>query len=102
MTRTELAAEAWRAWVKDKPSQSEDMAKGFREGFNFCLLGKIKVEGGDKGELISANFLLRDRLQQAKDIIRRLMHELVVSNIPYDDVELLVKDTEQFLREVDA
>lgn len=102
MTRTELATEAWKAWAKDKSSQSEDTEKGFREGFNFCLLGKIKVEGGDKGELISANFLLRDRLQQAKDIIRRLMHELVVSNIPYDDVELLVKDTEQFLKEVEA
>lgn len=102
MTRTELATEAWRAWVKDKPMQSEDTEKGFREGFNFCLLGKIKVEGGDKGELISANFLLRDRLQQAKDIIKRLMHELVVSNIPYDDVELLVKDTEQFFKEVEA
>lgn len=64
MTRTELATEAWRAWAKDKPLQSEDMAKGFQEGFNFCLLGKIKVEGGDKGELISANFLLRDRLTE--------------------------------------
>lgn len=101
MTRTELATEAWKAWVKDKPAQSEDTEKGFREGFNFCLLGKIKVEGGDKGELISANFLLRDRLQQAKDIIRRLMNKFV-HNIPYDDVELLVKDTEQFLREVEA
>ena len=101
MTRTELATEAWKAWAKAKPEQSEDMAKGFQEGFNFCLLGKIKVEGGDKGELISANFLLRDRLQQAKDIIKRLMHELVVSNIPYDDVELLVKDTEQFLKEAE-
>lgn len=101
MTRTELATEAWRAWVKDKPSQSEDMAKGFQEGFNFCLLGKIKVEGGDKGELISANFLLRDRLQQAKDIIKRFMNKFV-RNIPYDDYDLLVEDTEQFLKEVEA
>ena len=101
MTRTELATEAWKAWVKDQPLQSEDTEKGFREGFNFCLLGKINVEGGDKGELISANFLLRDRLQQAKDIIKRLMNKFV-HNIPYDDVELLVKDTEQFLEEVEA
>jgi hypothetical protein len=62
MTRTELAAEAWRAWVKDKPFQSEDTAKGFIEGFNLCLLGKIKIEGGDKGELISENFSLQDRI----------------------------------------
>lgn len=45
---------------------------------------------------------LKEKLTKAVDIIRRLMHELVVSNIPYDDVELLVKDTEQFLKEVEA
>lgn len=99
MTRTELAAEAWQAWVKDKPEQSEDTAKGFQEGFNFCLLGKIKVEGGDKGELISANFLLRDRLTQAKDIIERLMNKFV-HNIPCDDYDLLAEDAEQFLKEI--
>ena len=41
----------------------------------------------------------KDQLTKAKDIIKRLMHELVVSNRPYNEVELLVKDVEQFLKE---
>lgn len=36
-------------------------------------------------------------LTKAKELIKRLMHELVVSNRPYNEVELLVKDVEQFL-----
>lgn len=43
MLSTEVAQEAWREWVKDKPFQSEDTAKGFMEGFNFCLMGKVEV-----------------------------------------------------------
>lgn len=76
MNRTELATEAWRAWVKDKPFQSEDTAKGFIAGFNFCLNGKVKIEGGDKGELISANFSLQDKLAEAKTLIERLIDTL--------------------------
>ncbi len=38
-----------------------------------------------------------ENLTKAKELIKRLMHELVVSNRPYDEVELLVKDVEQFL-----
>lgn len=91
MTKDELSAEAWKAWVKDKPLQSEDTAKGFREGFNFCLLGKIRVEGGDKGELISANFLLRDRLMRAEEIISKLLIGCDVRD-----------EAEQFLEEVEA
>lgn len=44
----------------------------------------------DKSEVIG-------KLTKAKELIKRLMHELVVSNRPYDEVELLVKDVEQFL-----
>lgn len=106
MTRTELATEAWKAWVQDKPAQSEDTEKGFREGFNFCLLGKIKVEGGDKGELISANFLLRDRLTQAKAIIKALLTHTYGQNLnTQNDFDLYlgrIKEAEQFLKEVDA
>ena len=40
-----------------------------------------------------------EQLTKAKEIIKRLMHELVVSNRPYNEVELLVKDVEQFLKE---
>lgn len=36
-------------------------------------------------------------ITKAKELIKRLMHELVVSNRPYNEVELLVKDVEQFL-----
>ena len=104
MTRTELATEAWRAWVKDKPAQSEDTEKGFQEGFNFCLLGKIKVEGGDKGELIRANFLLRDRLTKAVDIIKDL---LTLHNDSFGQTKLswrcnVIDKAEQFLKEVEA
>lgn len=42
-----------------------------------------------------------DQLTKAKELIKRLMYELVVSNRPYEEVELLVKDVEQFLREVE-
>lgn len=41
-----------------------------------------------------------EQLTKAKGLIKRLMHELVVSNRPYEEVELLVKDVEQFLNEV--
>lgn len=44
----------------------------------------------DKSEVIG-------KLTKAKELIKRLMHELVVSNRHYDEVELLVKDVEQFL-----
>lgn len=44
----------------------------------------------DKSEVIG-------KLTKAKELIKRLMQELVVSNRPYDEVELLVKDVEQFL-----
>jgi hypothetical protein len=101
MTRTELATEAWSAWIKDKPLQSEDTEKGFREGFNFCLLGKIKVEGGDKGELISANFLLRDRLTKAAELLKWALH----SDPEHDDLgefDNKWKEAEQFLKEVEA
>ena len=40
-----------------------------------------------------------EQLTRAKEIIQRLMHELVVSNIPYDDVKMLVDDVEKFLQE---
>jgi hypothetical protein len=79
MTRIGLAVEAWRTWVKGKPIQSEDTAKGFMAGFNFCLSSKIKVEGGDKGELISENWRLQDRLVElerrlsaSKELIKRM------------------------------
>ena len=43
-----------------------------------------------------------EQLTKAKELIKRLMHELVVSNRPYNEVELLVKDVEQFLSELKA
>ena len=45
------------------------------------------------------NAEMKEQLTKAKEIIKRLMHELVVSNRPYNEVELLVKDVEQFLKE---
>ena len=57
--------------------------------------------GIELGKPDETNAELKAKLTKAKDIIRRLMHELVISNIPYDDVELLVKDTEQFLKEAE-
>lgn len=39
----------------------------------------------------------QEQLTKAKELIKRLMHELVISNRPYNEVELLVKDVEQFL-----
>lgn len=103
MTYKELATEAWRAWVKDKPFQSEDTAKGFQEGFNVCLLGKIKVEGGDKGELISANWSLQDKLTEAKEIITALLnvfvYDLVDEELDSGDIDVRDK-AEQFLKEV--
>lgn len=96
MTRTELATEAWRAWVKDKSFQSEDTAKGFMAGFNFCLNGKIKVEGGDKGELISQNFSLRDKLDKARMLISSLLdvyqlgkNELAIARVRSEAGEFL-------------
>lgn len=83
MTREELVAEAWQAWVKDKTEQSEDTAKGFQEGFNFCLLGKINVEGGDKGELI-------------KDLVSELDYLSELSGISY--ALKLKEKTERFLK----
>lgn len=63
---------------------------------------------GDFGELQNKleeeqrkNNGLSDNLTKAKELIKRLMHELVVSDRPYDEVDLLVKDVEQFLREID-
>lgn len=41
------------------------------------------------------------KLTKAKKIIKRLMHELTVSNRPYGEIELLVKDVEQFLEEAE-
>lgn len=43
-----------------------------------------------------ATMMYKD-LCKAKELIKRLMHELVISNRPYDEIELLVKDVEQFL-----
>ena len=45
------------------------------------------------------NAEMKEQLTKAKEIIKRLMHELVVSNRLYNEVELLVKDVEQFLKE---
>lgn len=39
----------------------------------------------------------QEQLTKAKELIKRLMHELVISNRPYNEVELFVKDVEQFL-----
>lgn len=96
MTHKELATEAWRAWVKDKPYQSEDTAKGFIEGFSLCLLGKIKVEGGDKGELVMANYSLQEKLDIAKSLITRLStcFSSYANNIFENE---LLKEAEQFL-----
>ena len=52
-----------------------------------------------KEELENENVEMKKQLTKAKEIIKRLMHELVVSNRPYNEVELLVKDVEQFLKE---
>ena len=101
MTYKELAIEAWRAWVKDKPFQSEDTAKGFLEGFNLCLLGKIKVEGGDKGELAVANFSLQEKLAVAENLITRL--SACFSSYADNIFEkALLKEAEQFLEEVEG
>ena len=104
MTHKELATEAWRAWVKDKPFQSEDTAKGFLEGFSFCLLGKIKVEGGDKGALAVENFSLREKLTEAKEIITALLNVFVydLADDELDSGDIDVRDkAEQFLKEVE-
>ena len=51
-----------------------------------------------KGDDPCPHLKKRDKqLTKAKELIKRLMHELVVSNRPYNEVELLVKDVEQFL-----
>lgn len=42
-----------------------------------------------------------EQLAKAEELIKRLMHELVVSSRPYNEVELLVKDVEQFLSELE-
>lgn len=102
MTKDELATEAWKAWVKDKPFQSEETAKGFMEGFNFCLRGKIKIEGGDKGELISENFSLQDKFTKAKEIIIKLVDGVRLLDDPkveLTDCDDFLAGAEQFLKE---
>lgn len=98
MMHIELATEAWKAWIKNKPSQSEDTAKGFMAGFNFCLLGKLKIEGGDKGELINTNIFLQDKLAEARAIIRDLLSVLPQENI--EGIYEIAEEAEQFLEEV--
>lgn len=95
MTKKELATEAWEAWIKDKPTQSEDMARGFKEGFNFCLLGKVKIECN--------NLVPQEKLTEAKEIITALLnifvYNLTNDNFVYDLADNIKNKAEQFLKE---
>ena len=127
MKIAELATKVWREWVKDRPYQNEDFAKGFMEGFNFCIKGQVKVSGGDKGELLYSNLKLQeridaleaeneankngaekyaefyfetnDKLTKAKKIIGNLY--AICKDNHYPNTSVLIEQAEEFLKEVE-
>lgn len=92
------ALEEQTSWkdIKDKSELIKENAE-LKE-----KLGDIQMQkAGEKSDLVwklkTANEQKDKQLTKAKELLKRLMHELVVSNRPYNEVELLVKDVEQFL-----
>lgn len=86
--------------IKDRIVRAEEIQR-YTENRCETLEQENRLLSGCCNQFLKDKGDLTDQLAKAKDLIKRLMHELVVSNRPYNEVELLVKDVEQFLRETD-